>query len=83
MRNRGTLSGYTARLATVSAALLWSACAAQSVFAQHTSQSISQSADHAARTVADYDAMVNAYCVDCHNLEDFSGGANAATKIET
>ncbi|HHX83481.1 MAG TPA: DUF1592 domain-containing protein, partial [Pseudomonadaceae bacterium] len=62
MRKYPAFTGQMTRLAASCAPVLWLALAGQQVHAQAPS----------AEEV--YGGVVQDYCVDCHNLEDFSGG---------
>lgn len=58
MRNRELSSGFAARLAVACSPLVPLVLVAQNAVGQAEA----------------YDALIENYCVECHNLEDFSGG---------
>lgn len=66
MPKRATFSGYTLKLAAACTPLVWLALSIQPAYSQSTPAGTD--AGNA------YSGLIQTYCEDCHNLEDFSGG---------
>jgi Protein of unknown function (DUF1592)/Protein of unknown function (DUF1588)/Protein of unknown function (DUF1585)/Protein of unknown function (DUF1595)/Protein of unknown function (DUF1587) len=65
MRKSGAMSGYARRLAGAGMPLVWLALASGAAHAETTA---------GADTSAALKTMTKAYCVKCHNTEDWAGG---------